>query len=68
MAARKKTSKSKSVKTTKSASSFFNKDLFMFILIMGIVAVITYVLTYNALTAKFSQQLGDNTPSMQAPH
>lgn len=38
-------------------SSFFNKDLFIFILIMAIVAFVTYVLTYNAITAKLNQQI-----------
>ncbi|OGH12936.1 MAG: hypothetical protein A2776_02285 [Candidatus Levybacteria bacterium RIFCSPHIGHO2_01_FULL_40_10] len=51
MAARKKSSGG-------SSSSFFSKDLFMFIFIMAVVAFVTYILTYNAIMAKFNQQLG----------
>jgi hypothetical protein len=42
-----------------SSSSFFNKDLFIFVIIIAIVAYVTYILTYNAITAKFDQQIGN---------
>lgn len=41
-----------------SSVSFFTKDLFIFVAIMAIVAIVTYILTYNAITAKFNQQVG----------
>ena len=58
MAARKKSSG--------GTSSFFTKDLFMFIFIMAVVAFVTYILTYNAIMAKFNQQLGANYGTYQA--
>lgn len=51
MAARKKT-------TSAGAASFFNKDLFIFIVIMALVAFVTYVLTYNAITSKLDKEIG----------
>jgi len=52
-AKRKKTT----VRRAPKSSSVINKDLFVFIIIVGILAIITYVLTYNAINAKMEQQL-----------
>ncbi len=54
MAARKKS-------TSTGAASFFNKDLFIFIVIMALVAFVTYVLTYNAITSKLDKEIGGST-------
>jgi hypothetical protein len=64
MAARRKTSKRS---TTRGGTNFFTKDLFIFIGIMAIVAIITYVLTYNAIMAKFNQQIGTTNIPYQLP-
>ncbi|HVT00986.1 MAG TPA: hypothetical protein VHE53_01990 [Patescibacteria group bacterium] len=65
MAARKKTSKKT---TTSTSKSFFNRDLFIFIAIMAIVAIITYVMTYNAITAKINQTIDTSaSQGYQAP-
>ena len=40
-----------------TSGSFFTKDLFIFIIIMAVVAMVTYVLTYNAIMAKFNQEI-----------
>ena len=46
-------------KTTRAKkASLINKDLFVFIIIVAVVAVVTYVLTYNAIIAKLDQQMG----------
>lgn len=55
MAARKKSSSS-----TVASGTFFTKDLFIFILILAIVAIVTYVLTYNAITSKIDKQIEAN--------
>ncbi len=57
MPARKKSS-SRKISRSSTTPSFFTKDLFIFIVIMAIVAMVTYILTYNAITAKFTQQIG----------
>ncbi len=55
MAARKKSSS-----VTRKAGSFFTKDLITFIIIMGVVALVTYILTFNAITAKLNSQIDSN--------
>ncbi|HVZ66844.1 MAG TPA: hypothetical protein VG917_01150 [Patescibacteria group bacterium] len=64
MAARKKTSN----RSSGTSKSFFNRDLFIFIAIMAIVAIITYVMTYNAITAKINQTIDSSaSQGYQAP-
>lgn len=51
MAVRRKISK------RKAQSFFHNKNLWVFIVIMAIVAAVAYVMTLQALNAKFSKQI-----------
>jgi hypothetical protein len=57
MAARKKSS------SRRSSSSKTNKDLFAFIVILAVVAVVTYLLTYNAIMGKVNDYVMPETSS-----
>lgn len=59
MAAQQSSSKSK------KNESFFSKDLFIFIAIMAIVAVMTYYLTINAINVKVNDQINESNEVQQ---
>ena len=60
MPARKKSS-------SRRASAILTKDLFIFIVIMAVVAIATYILTYNAIMKKIDQKIGTISDTYQIP-
>ncbi len=62
MAARRK----RIAKISPKNSSIINKDIFVFTIIVTIVAVIAYVITYNSIVARLDQVLGAQPAQSQA--